>query len=70
MVTLEPCAMCAMAAVWARIDRIIFGAAEEGSSQAAAADIATGISVTGVDDLGLSVDVFDVLVDATDGAGI
>ena len=48
---------------------IIFGAAEEGASQAAAADIATGISVTGVDDLGLSVDVFDVLVDATDGAG-
>ena len=48
---------------------IIFGAAEEGSSQAAAADISTGISIVGADDLGLSVSAFDVLVDATDGAG-
>ncbi len=28
VVTLEPCAMCSMAAVWARIDRIIYGAAD------------------------------------------
>ena len=26
VVTLEPCAMCAMAAVWARVDRIVFAA--------------------------------------------
>ena len=27
-VTIEPCAMCAGAAVWSRVERIVFGAAE------------------------------------------
>jgi tRNA(adenine34) deaminase len=28
VVTLEPCAMCAMGAVWARVDRIVFAVAD------------------------------------------
>lgn len=28
VVTLEPCPMCAMASVWARLDRVVFGATD------------------------------------------
>ena len=30
-VTLEPCAMCAGALIWARVDRLVFGARDEKS---------------------------------------
>jgi len=34
VVTLEPCAMCSMAAVWSRIDRIVYGAADPNAGAA------------------------------------
>lgn len=33
-VTLEPCAMCAGAAVWSKLDRLVFGAMDEKSGAA------------------------------------